>query len=66
MNETCVMCGAELPTECGKQYCAECEKVASMPKHIGEIIQEHIESIKNIFYDEFINEFEGENKNGKF
>lgn len=26
MNETCVMCGAELPTENGKQYCAECEK----------------------------------------
>lgn len=27
MNDNiCVMCGAELPTECGKQYCAECEK----------------------------------------
>jgi hypothetical protein len=57
MNDNiCAMCGAKLPTECGKQYCAECEKVASMPKHIGEIIQERIESLKNIIYNEFIGE----------
>ena len=26
MNETCVMCGAELPTEHINQYCKECEE----------------------------------------
>jgi ribosomal protein L40E len=27
MNDNiCVMCGAQLPTECGKQYCKECEE----------------------------------------
>lgn len=27
MDNTCVCCGAELPTECGKQYCDECGKI---------------------------------------
>ncbi len=57
MNDNiCVMCGAELPTECVKQYCAECEKVASEPKSIGEIIQKIVENLKNIIYNEFIGE----------
>lgn len=55
-DNICVMCGAELPTEHGKRRCAECEKVASAPKHIGEIIQESIENLKNIIYNEFIGE----------
>ena len=25
-GETCVMCGKDLPTESGKQYCKECEE----------------------------------------
>lgn len=29
MNDTCVMCGAELPTESGKQYCNDCEEKAN-------------------------------------
>jgi hypothetical protein len=53
MNETCVMCGAELPTECEKQYCAGCEKAVNEPKHIGEIIQESTKKLKNIIDNEF-------------
>ncbi len=54
MNDNiCVMCGAELPTECGKQYCAECEKTVNEPKHIGEIIQKSIKNLKNIIDNEF-------------
>lgn len=48
MNEICVMCGAELPTECGKQYCAECENKIKETKGIGEVIQEMIKILKNI------------------
>lgn len=25
MEERCVICGEPLPTECGKQYCWQCE-----------------------------------------
>lgn len=49
-----------------KQCCAECEKVASVPKHMGEIIQESIENLINTICNEFINEFKGENNDGKF
>ena len=46
MNDNiCVMCEAELPTEC--------EKAVNEPKHIGEIIQESIENLKNIIDNEF-------------
>ena len=54
MNDNiCVMCGAELPTECGKQYCGQCEKTIKEPKHIGEIIQKSIKNLKNIIDNEF-------------
>lgn len=27
MDNLCVCCGKPLPTECGKQYCSDCEKI---------------------------------------
>ena len=39
MDRHCVMCGREMPIECGTMVCPQCWRDATIPKTVAQIIE---------------------------